>query len=65
MRVDDVALTDHEQIKVRIPGLDREQRDAALLALAERTGRAFVSRIGHIAVLFRPREKVSRFVLPA
>jgi RNA-binding protein len=59
------ALADHELIKVRLPGLDREQRDAALQALAERTGSALVTRIGHIAVLFRPREKVSRFVLPA
>jgi RNA-binding protein len=59
------ALGDHELIKVRLPGLDREQRDAALKSLAERTGSALVSRIGHVAVLFRPREKVSRFVLPA
>lgn len=59
------ALTDHELIKVRLPGADREERDTALQTLAERTGSAFVTRIGHIAVLFRPREKVSRFVLPA
>jgi len=59
------ALADHELIKVRLPGLDREQRDAALQTLAQRTGSALVTRIGHIAVLFRPHEKVSRFVLPA
>jgi RNA-binding protein len=59
------ALASHELIKVRLPGLDREERDAALLALAERTGSAFVTRIGHIAVLFKPHEKVSRYVLPA
>jgi RNA-binding protein len=59
------ALNDHELIKVRLPGLDREERNAALMSLAERTGSAFVTRIGHIAVLFRQREKVSRFVLPA
>jgi RNA-binding protein len=58
------ALADHELIKVRLPGQDREERDAALKSLAERTRSAFVARIGHIAVLFRPREKVSRFVLP-
>jgi RNA-binding protein len=58
------ALTDHELIKVRLPGQDREERDTALKSLAERTGSAFVTRIGHIAVLFRQREKVSRFVLP-
>jgi RNA-binding protein len=59
------ALADHELIKVRLPGADREERDTALQALAERTGSAFVTRIGHTAVLFRPRDKVSRFVLPA
>jgi RNA-binding protein len=58
------ALEDHELIKVRLPGLDREERDATLKSLAERTGSAFVTRIGHIAVLFRPRPKISRFVLP-
>ncbi|MEO8314844.1 MAG: ribosome assembly RNA-binding protein YhbY [Pseudomonadota bacterium] len=59
------ALADHELIKVRLPGQDREERDAALNSLAERTSSSFVTRIGHIAVLFRQREKVSRYVLPA
>jgi RNA-binding protein len=58
------ALATHELIKVRLPGLDREERDAALKALAERTDSSFVTRIGHVAVLFRPHEKVSRYVLP-
>ncbi len=61
----DRALGDHELIKVRLPGVDRQERDAALKTLADRTGSAFVTRIGHVAVLFRPRPKVSRFVLPA
>jgi RNA-binding protein len=59
------ALHDHELIKVRLPGLDREERDAALKLLAERTSSAYVTRIGHVAVLFRPREPLSRIVLPA
>jgi RNA-binding protein len=58
------ALADHELIKVRLPGQDRQERDAVLASLAQRTNSAFIARIGHIAVLFRPREKVSRFVLP-
>jgi RNA-binding protein len=58
------ALADHELIKVRVPAQDRETRDAIVKSLIHRTGSAFVARIGHIAVLFRPREKVSRFVLP-
>jgi RNA-binding protein len=59
------ALADHELIKVRLPGAEREARDAALAALAERTGSAFVTRVGHVAVLFKPRPKTSRIVLPA
>ncbi|MFM1887580.1 MAG: hypothetical protein RL026_2737 [Pseudomonadota bacterium] len=59
------ALHDHELIKVRLPGLPREERDAALAGLAERTGSAMVTRIGHIAVLYRPRPDLPRIVLPA
>lgn len=58
------ALADHELIKVRLPGQDREERDTALSQLAERTGSALVTRIGHVAVLYRPRPDVPRIVLP-
>lgn len=58
------ALHDHELIKVRFPGVDREARDAALQALADETGSAMVTRIGHVAVLYRPREPLPRIVLP-
>ncbi len=58
------ALTDHELIKVRLPGLDREDRDAALALLAERTDSTMVTRIGHVAVLYRPHPKIPRISLP-
>ena len=58
------ALNDHELIKVRLPGLDREDRDAALALLAERTGSTMVTRIGHVAVLYRAHPEVPRIVLP-
>ena len=58
------ALHDHELIKVRLPGLDREDRDAALALLAERTGSTMVTRIGHVAVLYRAHPEVPRIVLP-
>jgi RNA-binding protein len=61
----DLALAHHELIKVRLPGLEREDRDAALASLAERTRSAMVTRIGHVAVLYRPRPDVPRIVLPA
>ncbi|MDR2216103.1 MAG: YhbY family RNA-binding protein [Nevskiaceae bacterium] len=58
------ALHDHELIKVRLPGLDRQARDAALALLAEQTDSAMVTRIGHVAVLYRPREPLPGIVLP-
>lgn len=58
------ALHDHELIKVRFPGADREARDAALQALATETGSAMVTRIGHVAVLYRPAEPLPRIQLP-
>jgi RNA-binding protein len=60
----DRALADHELIKVRLPGQDRDQRDAALTLLAERTTSTMVTRIGHVAVLYRPHPELPRIVLP-
>ena len=61
----DNALTHHELIKVRLPGLPRSERDAALAELARGTGSALVTRIGHVAVLYRPHPDLPRIVLPA
>lgn len=58
------ALNDHELIKVRLPGLDREERDAALAMLAERTQSVMVTRIGHVAVLYKRHPELPRIVLP-
>src|SRR5215813_8873277 len=58
------ALTDHELIKVRLPGLDREERDAALQSLAQRTESVMITRIGHVAVLYKANPKLPRIILP-
>ena len=58
------ALADHELIKVKAPGGDREKRDAIFNALAERTGSALVHRIGNVAVLYRPDPKLPRIMIP-
>ena len=47
------ALKDHELIKVRVTGMERDARDEALAALATRTVSEMVGRIGHTALLFR------------
>ena len=57
------AIHDHELIKVRVHGADREARGTALDELTERLGAIDVQRIGKIAVLYRknlkPNEKLS------
>ena len=58
------ALQAHELIKVRLPGMERQDRDAALDLLAERTDSTMVTRIGHVAVLYRRHPELPRIVLP-
>jgi RNA-binding protein len=58
------ALFDHELIKVKAPGGDRDARDALFLGLAERTGSALVHRIGNVAVFYRPRPDLKRILIP-
>jgi len=58
------ALEDHELIKVRIRGADREQRDQILVRLIAATTSALVQRIGHVAVLYRPRKEGPGILIP-
>jgi RNA-binding protein len=58
------ALHDHELIKVKAPGGDREARDALFAALARSTGSALVHRIGNVAVLYRPHPQLPRILIP-
>jgi RNA-binding protein len=60
----DGALEQHELIKVKVAGAEREDRDAMIGDLAGRTGAALVQRIGHTAVLYRPSSDKRRIVLP-
>ncbi len=60
----DRALNDHELIKVRAIGMERDARNDALEALSARTASEIIGRIGHTAVLFRPHPKKPRIVLP-
>ena len=60
----DRALTDHELIKIKAPGGDREARDALFEELARRTGSSLVHRIGNVAVLYRAHATLPRILLP-
>lgn len=59
------ALLDHELIKVKVRGADREERDAMLATLAQRTSSELVHRIGHVGVLFKRHPKLPRVMVPA
>jgi len=58
------ALRDHELIKIRVRATDRAQREALLAALVERSACQLVTRIGHVAVLYRAASPLPRLVLP-
>ena len=60
----DRALDAHELIKVRIAGMERDERNDALDALAERTRSELVGRIGHTALLSRRNKEKTRIALP-
>lgn len=51
----DRALTAHVLIKVKLPGADREARQAIADRLGRHTGAAAVQQVGRVLVLWRPR----------
>ena len=60
----DAVLEQHELVKVKVAGEDREARDAMISELAEKADAALVQRIGHTAVLYRPSKERRQIVLP-
>lgn len=58
------ALDDHELLKVKLSGEDREQRESSLTQLLDASGAESVQRIGHVAVLYRRNEEQPRIALP-
>lgn len=64
----DARLEDHELIKVRVGGEDRDARQAAIAAIAEATGAEVAQTIGKLALLYRaakrPNPKLSNLLRP-
>ena len=58
------ALDDHELIKVKLAGADRDEREAALAQLLDAGRAEAVQRIGHVAVLYRRNEEQPKIALP-
>jgi RNA-binding protein len=53
----EIALDHHELIKVKINAGEREERDAAVQLIAERTASDLINRIGNTAAFFRANPK--------
>jgi len=49
----DAALARHELIKVKVNAGDRDERDALIMEIADRTESTLVDRIGHVAAFYR------------
>lgn len=60
----DAVLEQHELIKVKVAGEDRDARDSMIDDLADKVDAALVQRIGHTAVLYRPSKERRHIVLP-
>jgi RNA-binding protein len=60
----DGALNAHELVKVRARVGDREERDAILEDLCNRTNSILVQRVGHVGVLYRAHRENPRIILP-
>jgi RNA-binding protein len=58
------ALHDHELVKVKFRGADRDARDAGLAELATATDSVLVHRIGHTALYYKRRNDGPGIVIP-
>ena len=53
----EIALSHHELLKIRINAGDREERDAVIGVIQERTQADLVTRIGNVAAFYRANPK--------
>ncbi|TFG87385.1 MAG: ribosome assembly RNA-binding protein YhbY [Chromatiales bacterium] len=60
----ETTLAHHELIKLKVLAPDRTQRDTTIETLVERTGAIVITRIGNIAVLYRPNPGGPQLELP-
>ena len=55
----EVALKAHELIKIKLRGLDKEERETAIATLTDQLNAATVTSIGFVVALYRPKPKES------
>lgn len=57
----DTALSHHELIKLRIPGLDKADKRALADQICSRHHAELVQSIGNVIVIFRANPEINRF----
>jgi RNA-binding protein len=60
----DITLNSHELIKVKVRAEEREERDALIETLCQKSGAINIQRVGHIVTLFRRNPQKPRYQLP-
>ena len=60
----DLALEQHELVKVRVAAGDRDEREEWIAALVEGSGAGLAGRIGHVAILYRRSQDKPFVILP-
>jgi RNA-binding protein len=60
----DLALDQHELLKVRVSANDRDEREAWIAELVEGSQASLAGRIGHVAILYRRRRDNPLVILP-
>ncbi|MGI9204057.1 MAG: ribosome assembly RNA-binding protein YhbY [Woeseiaceae bacterium] len=58
------TIDHHELIKVRVRAGDRETRDAIIETLCKSQSAALVTRIGNVALVYRPNPDKPKIMLP-
>tara|TARA_R110000868_G_scaffold144960_4_gene364543 strand:+ start:63369 stop:63641 length:273 start_codon:yes stop_codon:yes gene_type:complete len=51
------ALYDHELIKVKVSGLERDKYQEMIDTICEKTTATFINKIGHTVILYRKSDK--------
>lgn len=59
-----VAFDTHELLKLRLSGVEREEKAALAAQLAEATGGELVQSIGHVLTLYRQHPEKPQIALP-
>lgn len=59
----DIALDAHELIKIKVSVGDRDERDAIIQEICDRSNSILLQRVGNIAIIFRRNPKRPRIDL--